>query len=223
MNIAEQMNISPTLVKYLRILVKSSGEFREAVKSFRKEHVDKNGIAKKHKTLKQDFKKLMDDFFIPCTSNNYSYIFYFLLTGIGSSKYHLIFDAVSSKEKPTTLDINCPCIIVQITDFMTEDEWRQIWPKIKSHQELLENLNYPITSPDNLGRNEQKLARTWGSIDFLLDVYSMHRKNMSLQRIANNLSERKQQGQRISPSNATYTSKQIGEKLKQIKRLLQNL
>jgi len=224
MNLAE--TVSPALVKYIDLLSRNSDKFGQAIKPFIEKHIKGANSIKKREAVKNDFEKdlkmIFNEFFIPYIKKNKTYLFYCLLTKSPSQKIKLYFDGISTKRKPNKITINQPSIIVQITDTITRDEWLNIWDKcLKSNRPIPKHLErVSIKSVKDL-QKEYKIRREWKNIDFYLKIYKMYKDGMKNPRIASVLSEKRQIGEKISKTGASYSKDDIRKNLKKITTLIE--
>ncbi|MBL4694669.1 hypothetical protein JKY72_04845 [Candidatus Gracilibacteria bacterium] len=160
-------NITNDLIRYIRILDRSSKSFQKEVAKLRKKNFQ--SISKK------EVSTLMKEFLIPTTKDNTRYIYGYLSLKRISQKYILNTNLLATKEKPSHYKIEEPSVIIQITDDLSAADWEEMrlfYGKIKKGSEELPD-QYNIKK---VFRKNHHLTRRFDNIDLRLVVYKDYLK-----------------------------------------------
>lgn len=214
--------VSDTFIKYLTILDRSSLKFKKTVDDFRTKHIELKPKLKikKHSSLSSDILNLMTCFYIPLTESYQAHILTYLLHGSPLKKFQIHFDAHASSKKPGIFKLHQPGLIVYITDFVTETEWRDIWKNIEAFQASLKEAS-PNHTLDIL--KKRYIRKSWHTIDLHLEIYRLHLLGYSSKRIADSLSSIKIEGNFPIKTEITYDEEYIRKKRNEIVGLIDSL
>lgn len=197
-------DVSPGLVRYLRILSRGSNKFGEAAVAFKEKCFDKG----RSEIIEKELNEILKQFFIPVKESNISYLLgYIYGTGI-STKCTININMLATDSKPASIKINEPSVIVHITDKMTTDEWLELGSEVTKFTDKLEKPDY--------------LKRKWTNMDLLLEIYRCHKvEGYSLARLHKDIVEIKK---RVGfKKNTVYGMEEIRKLLHQIIELVDSI
>ncbi|EKD63790.1 MAG: hypothetical protein ACD_51C00200G0002 [uncultured bacterium] len=199
------------LAKYIKILDKSSKEFRKRTNQIRKEA----GIPENEKCdfttgpSGKDIQKLLKDFFIPITRENISLVDLYFGPKDFYQNYEISYVCGDIPEYPPT-----PYANIKIRGPVSTKEWESIRQGVGGLIKLMAKNNV------GLSKQPTHIKRKWDNIDLYLMIYRLYENGKTINEICNSLPSVKTfLGIK---KRTTYTAEETRRMLKKIKDLIKS-